>query len=183
LKYGEEDFLPIKTNVLRINDIVNDAYGQLTVTKNNSGTIDTLPVRDFLKKIDVLVDALKLIFPVCFKNEIEDFEPSGDFKLSYVISNLIQIMENAVGNSVAANADTVYIRLLETDKHFVIELVDNGTGKNKNNNLTIKEYSAIPHGIGTQIIETHMRGVNGRAEWRKRFDQDGMILRLYFPMI
>jgi signal transduction histidine kinase len=180
-KYGPEDFVPIQTNIMRINDLVNNAYSHLCADDSEVRTSLTTSTKDFLAQMDVLVDALKLIFPLEIQNEVLDFKPNPDWKLLHNIDLILQIMENAIGNSINANSTKIYVRVLEVDSKCIIELVDNGQGRKEP--LPLQKASVIPHGIGTKIISKNMTTMNGKAEWIPRLDNTGMILRLYFPMM
>jgi signal transduction histidine kinase len=183
-KYGAEDFTPINTNIMRINDIVNSAYIHLHAKEETKQAITNSSIKDFLDSMDVLVDAVKLIFSVEIQNEVLDFRPPAkNIEITKSIDLILQIMENAVGNSINANATKIYVRVLQVDTNCIIELVDNGVGgKPKEESPLLQKTSLIPHGIGTKIITKNMSDMNGKAEWHSRLDNTGMILRLYFPM-
>jgi K+-sensing histidine kinase KdpD len=179
-KYGAEDFIPIHTNVMRINDLVNNVYSHFCAKDSPERTSVTTTVKDFVSQMDVLTDALKLIFPLEIQNEVLDFKPNPDWKILYNIELILQIMENAIGNSINANSTKIYVRVLEVDSKCIIELVDNGQGKKEP--PALKKDSTIPHGLGTKIMRENMTAMNGKAEWIRRFDGNGMIVRLYFPI-
>jgi signal transduction histidine kinase len=130
-KYGTpEDFTPIHTNVMRINELVNEAYNHFSGVSTSPKHTKT-DIGDFLKQIDLIVDALKLCYLIEIKNEVLEYRPPKHFFINYSITDLIQIMENAIGNSINANANTVYVRTLNVDNEFVLELVDDGNGKSR----------------------------------------------------
>ena len=179
-KYGPEDFTPITTNIMRINDLVNEAYLHLS-SQDEKPPIQSVTIKEFLSHLDVLADALKLIFSVEIKNEVLDYRISRPCEVDHNPKHIVQIMENAIGNSINADATVVYIRVLEVDHFCIVELVDNGNSTVKKTQ-EIKRDSIIPHGLGTKIITKYMSNMNGKAEWSPRFDGNGMVLRLYFPM-
>ena len=66
--------------------------------------------------------------------------------------------------------------------HCIYEIVDNGTGKQQQDEYTsVNDVSIIPHGIGKEIMIQNMKNLHGKVEWARRMDQSGMIVRLYFP--
>lgn len=180
-KYGPEDFVPIQTNIMRINELVNNAYTYLSTNDSTPPVLQTSSTNEFLMQLNVLVETLKLIFPLEIVNEVLDFKTNQDFKICHNNDLILQIMENALGNSIDANATKIYTRVLEVDSKCIIELVDNGQGRAKEQH-PLQKASVIPHGIGTKIITKNMTDMNGKAEWIPRLDSSGMILRLYFPM-
>lgn len=179
-KYGAEEFAPINTNIMRINELVNEAYLHLNADKDSACCLSAT-IKDFLNHLDGLANALKLTFPIEIQNEVTDYRPATDFEIDYNANNLFQILENAIGNSLNANATKVYVRVLDVGNFCIMELVDNGHGKSKET-PELQKASLIPHGLGTKIITKNMQNMNGKAEWAPRFDGTGMVLRLYFPI-
>lgn len=178
-KYGEEDFLPIRTNVNRINDLINDAYRflqeELEVCKQ------TFNPREFMRQMDLLTDTVMMLYPIEVKNEIPDYSPKSSFEIDFDISLAFQVLENAIDNSVKANASKLYVRLFESGNDCVFEIVDNGSEKKIINENGNQESSIIPHGIGKDIMMNNMKKMNGKIDWTRRLDHSGMIVRLYFP--
>ena len=179
-KYNEEDFAPIRTNLARINEIINDAYKfmqeQLEAAPN------TLTDADFIRQLDLMTDAVALLYPIEIKNEVRDFHPRGNFNVDFDIGLIFQVIENAIDNSLKAHATKLNIRLLETGDKCIYEIVDNGTKKTaKTESIVTEENSAMPHGMGKEIMKDNMNKVHGHVEWARRIDHAGMIVRLYFP--
>ena len=176
-KYGEEEFIPIKTNLFRISELINDAYRSTSEFKQAENT--PLNKIEFVRQLDLLADTMQLLYPLHIKNEVRDFVSNDEFSIEFNNTLLVQVLENALDNSVKASSHKVIIRLLEVDKHCIFELVDDGSGKAKVNDL--KDISIIPHGIGKEIMIRNMQKMGGRIEWSSRLDYSGMIVRLYFP--
>ena len=93
----------------------------------------------------------------------------------------INQLENAIDNSIKANSTKIILRLLETTSHCIFEVVDNGSESSPRDSNSIESSSVIPHGIGKEIMMQNMERIGGKAEWARRLDNSGMILRLYFP--
>ncbi len=179
-KYGEEEFQPIRTNLVRISELINDAYRHLQESHNHSPLMYT--PQEFIRKMDLLTETAEILFPVELKNETRDYKPQDFFHIEFDIQKIFQVMENAFDNSVKAGAIRVIIRLLDNGTHCIYEIVDNGTGKHDKEAYTIiNDVSIIPHGIGKEIMIANMKEVHGKVEWARRLDQSGMIVRLYFP--
>lgn len=179
-KYGEEDFHPIRTNIMRISELINDAYRHLQQINENP-PINFTP-QEFVRQIDLLTETAQLLFPIQFKNETRDYRPQDLFHIEFNIQMVFQVIENAFDNSVNASASKVIVRLLENDKFCIYEIVDNGTGKQMQTEYTsVNDVSIIPHGIGKEIMIQNMKSLHGKIEWARRMDQSGMIVRLYFP--
>ncbi|MBC7428941.1 MAG: hypothetical protein H7336_10040 [Bacteriovorax sp.] len=179
-KYGEDDFVSIRTNLVRISELINDAYRHLKSETENR--LLSFSSDEFMCKMDLLTEAAGLLFPVTIQNEICEYKAQNLFSLEINIGKVFQVIENAIDNSVKAGARKVIIRLLETREHCIYEIVDNGTEKS----TTMPEYSMevsslIPHGLGKEIMINNMMGIGGKVEWTRRLDYSGMIVRLYFP--
>ncbi len=177
-KYGEEDFLPIRTNLVRISDLINDAYRHLKEGMTEQQM--HLTPAEFVKQMDLFTETVELLFPIEIKNEVLDYRPKSHFQIDFHINSVFQVIENALDNSVKARSTKVIIRLVETVSHCVYEIVDNGIGKSDTDTF-VEDASIIPHGIGKEIMMQNMERVHGKVEWTRRLDQKGMIVRLYFP--
>lgn len=180
-KYGEEDFLPIRTNLVRISDIINDAYHHLNDGKE-SGPILFTP-KEFIRQLDLLVDAAQLLFPLEFTNDVRSYNPKKFFNIEFNVNQIFQVIENAIDNSLKANSTKLIVRLFDTNSHCIFELVDNGTEKNSPEENSYEVSSSIPHGIGKEIMINNMENHHGKIEWIRRLDDSGMIVRLYFPKL
>ena len=180
-KYNEEDFAPIRTNLSRINEIINDAYRFMQTQLDQAP--NAISETDFIKQLDLMTDAVALLYPITMKNEVRDFHPRGKFEVDFDIGMIFQVIENAIDNSLKAHATKLNIRLLESGDNCIYEIVDNGTKKQVATEAANQapEDSIIPHGIGKEIMLENMNKVHGRIEWTRRLDQTGMIVRLYFP--
>lgn len=178
-KYGEEDFFPIRTNLTRINDIINDAYRELKNQKSERNIFYT--AEEFIRQLDLLTETAELLFPLTLINEIRSFKTQYPFQIEFNIRQVFQTIENAMDNSLKANSTKLIIRLFETSSHCVFEIVDNGVAKNLEVLSASEGLSIIPHGIGKEIMMQNMQTINGRVEWTRRVDFSGMIVRLYFP--
>lgn len=176
-KYGEEDFIPIRTNLVRINEIINDAYRFLQQKLDE--TPHSLTNIDFIKQLDLMTEAVMLLYPIEIVNEVSEFHPRGNFEIDFDIGLVFQVIENAIDNSLKAHATKLHIRLLETGNDCIFEIVDNGFKKDSQPKSPTG--SIMPHGIGKEIMNENMSKLNGKVEWTRRIDYSGMILRLYFP--
>lgn len=179
-KYGEEDFHALKTNIVRINDIVNDAY-HFMQNGDSRDKLSLTPI-EFIRQMDLLVDTAALLFPIEILNETRQYVPKDDFKIDFNIDLVFQVIENAIDNSIKANSTKLMIRILESSNQCIFEIVDNGIDK-KNKIQHVAETSIIPHGIGKEIMNDNMKKLNGKIDWTRRLDHSGMIVRLYFPKI
>lgn len=177
-KYGEEEFLPIRTNLMRISELINDAYRHLQDDNEHPPIIFT--PQEFIRQLDLLTETLQLLFSVEIKNETRDFKPKDLFHVEFNVALIFQVLENALDNSIKANSSKIIIRLLETRDHCIFEIVDNGIGKPLQE-CAISDVSIIPHGIGKEIMNQNMKHIHGKIEWLNRLDQAGMVVRLYFP--
>jgi signal transduction histidine kinase len=177
-KYGEEDFNPIRINLMRINEIINDAY-RFTQEQLRECRL-SLTSHEFIKQMDLLTDTVTLLYPIEMKNEVNDYHPRGEFEVDFDIGLIFQVLENAIDNSIKARATKLNIRLLESGNYCIFEIVDNGTIK-ECVEKTSQDISIIPHGIGKEIMDQNMRKLHGKVEWTRRIDHSGMIVRLYFP--
>lgn len=177
-KYGEDDFTPIRTNIMRVNDIINDAYRFMQQQLDDSNV--TLSNIDFIKQLDLMTDAVALLYPIEVKNEVHDFHPRGTFEVEFDIGLIFQVIENAIDNSLKAKATRLNVRMLESGNFSIFEIVDNGTQK-ENSPKVVVAGSIIPHGVGKEIMIQNMQKVGGKVEWTRRIDHSGMIVRLYFP--
>ena len=178
-KYGEEDFLPIKINLVRISEIINDAYRSLKDNKEEKKILYNS--HEFIGQMDLITETVRLLFPVEFKNETCDFIPKNLFNVEFNIGQIFQVIENAIDNSIKANSTKLIVRIFETSSHCIYEIVDNGTGKTETEPSFIEGASIIPHGIGKEIMMQNMQNIQGKIEWTRRLDYSGMIVRLYFP--
>lgn len=179
-KYGEEEFFLIRTNLVRISELINDAYRELQRT-NEYPPIMYTP-QELVRQMDLLTETAQLLFPVQIKNETRDYKPQDFFHIELNIQQLFQVIENALDNSVKAQSTKIIIRLLDNGTHCIYEIVDNGTGKQQQDEYTtVNDVSIIPHGIGKEIMIQNMKNLHGKVEWARRMDQTGMIVRLYFP--
>lgn len=177
-KYGEEDFHAIRTNLIRINELINDAY-RFMQEGYEECKLSFTPI-EFIRQMDLLTETISFLYPVEVVNETRDYRPKDDFKIDFNINLIFQVIENAIDNSVKAKSTKLIIRLLETGNNCVFEIVDNGMEK-KQADSAFEEISIIPHGIGKEIMNENMRKVQGKIEWARRLDNSGMIVRLYFP--
>jgi len=178
-KYGEEDFVPIKTNLVRISELVNDAYRQLKESSESNYVVYT--PKEFVRQMDLLTETMQLLYSLDFKNEVFNFSPmKKDFEIDFNISLVFQVLENALDNSLKAKSSKVIIRMLEVGNFVIYEIVDNGESKVQTV-TNLDEISILPHGIGKEIIINNMSKINGKVEWTRRLDYSGMIVRLYFP--
>ncbi|MEA9358258.1 ATP-binding protein [Bacteriovorax sp. PP10] len=177
-KYGEEDFHAIRTNLIRINEIINDAYKFMQEGYEECKLSFTSI--EFIRQMDLLTETISFLYPIEVINETRDYKPKSDFSIDFNINLVFQVIENAIDNSLKAKSTKLIIRLLETGNHCVFEIVDNGMEKKQTEN-SFEEISIIPHGIGKAIMNDNMKKVNGKIEWGRRIDNSGMIVRLYFP--
>lgn len=177
-KHGEEDFHAIRTNIVRINELVNDAY-RFMQEGFEECKLSFTPI-EFIRQMDLLTEAAGLLFPLEVVNETRDYKPKEEFKIDFNINLVFQVIENAIDNSLKAKSTKLIIRILETHNNCVFEIIDNGFEK-KSSDKSFKEASIIPHGIGKEIMNENMKKVNGKIEWMNRLDHSGMIVRLYFP--
>jgi len=177
-KYGEEDFHALRTNLVRINELINDAY-RFMQEGHEICKLSFTPI-EFIRQMDLLTETAGLLFPIEVINETRDYKPKNDFQIDFNINLIFQVIENAIDNSLKAKSTKLIIRILETNKDCIFEIVDNGVDK-KNSEQPFKEASVIPHGIGKQIMNENMKKVHGKIDWARRLDHSGMIVRLYFP--
>ena len=177
-KYGEEDFHAIRTNLIRINELVNDAYRFMQegyVERRLSFT----PI-EFIRQMDLITETVSFLYPVDVINETRDYRPRSEYQIDFDINLVFQVIENAIDNSLKAKSTKLIIRLLESGNNCIFEIVDNGSSM-KQPESSFEEISIIPHGIGKEIMIDNMRKINGKIEWARRMDNSGMIVRLYFP--
>ncbi len=177
-KYGEEDFHALRANLVRINELINDAY-RFMQQGFEECKLSFTPT-EFRRQMDLLTETAGLLFPLEIVNETRDYKPKDDFTIDFNINLVFQVIENAIDNSLKAKSTKLIIRILETGNNCVFEIVDNG-GDKKNSEQTFKETSIIPHGIGKEIMNENMKKVHGKIDWTRRLDHSGMIVRLYFP--
>jgi signal transduction histidine kinase len=177
-KYGEDDFHAIRTNLIRINDIINDAYKFMQDGYEES-KLSFTPI-EFIRQMDLLTETISFLYPIEVINETRDYRPRSEFSIDFNINLIFQVIENAIDNSLKAKSTKLIIRLLETSNSCVFEIVDNGMEK-KQAGSSFEEGSIIPHGIGKEIMNDNMKKVGGKIEWNRRLDNSGMIVRLYFP--
>lgn len=182
-KYNADDFVVIKTNLVRINELINEAYEAHISEKKFQ--LEKVELNHFIKRVELLIDALDLNYSLKIKNELHEFDlhPVADQKVFYSVPFIIPIIENALDNAVKANSSQLIIRAQVIDCAFVLELVDNGSGiclNTKENSVT--EQSALPHGLGKNIMSENMKKLNGKISWTPRMDASGMIVRLSFPL-
>lgn len=177
-KYGEADFHAIKTNLIRINELINDAY-RFMQEGYEECKLSFTPM-EFVRQMDLLTDTIKFLYPIEVINETRDYKPKGEFNIDFNINLVFQVLENAIDNSLKAKSTKLIIRILESGGNCIFEIVDNGTDK-KQTDSEFQEVSIIPHGIGKEIMNENMKKVHGKIEWSRRLDNSGMIVRLYFP--
>lgn len=177
-KYGEEDFHAIRTNLVRINELINDAYRSMQADFKECKLTFT-PI-EFIRQMDLLTDTVSFLYPVDVINETRDYRPRTQFNIDFNINLVFQVIENAIDNSIKARSTKLIIRLLESGNNCIFEIVDNGSAK-KQPESSLEEISIIPHGIGKEIMIENMSKVDGKIEWTRRVDNSGMIVRLYFP--
>lgn len=180
-KYGEEDFIPIKSNVSRINVLINDAYERLQDSSNLN--IQQIELNEFANQMHIILKGIEELFS-SYKNDLiaPELTKLGSGKIEFNSSLMNQILENAIGNSVKANATKIHVRLFEFKDECIIEVVDNGSGF-KDNDQFLETYSKIPHGLGTHVIMQNMKTLKGKTIWKERLDSKGVILRLVFSII
>lgn len=178
-KYGEEDVGPIRINLVRINEIINDAYRYMQDQLRESKLV--LSGDEFLKQMDLITDAVGLLYPIEITNEVRDYYTRTEFHVDFDIGLVFQVIENALDNSIKARASKLIIRVFESGNQCIYEIVDNGVEKNTAEKLTLEQISIIPHGIGKEIMIENMQAIHGKVEWIRRIDHSGMIVRLYFP--
>lgn len=179
-KYGEEDFAPIRTNLSRISELINDAYRDL---KDEGDQVNsTYTSADFINQMDSMVEAARALFPVSIQNEVKDYRRNNNFLIELNPKLIFQVIENAIDNSCKARSTKIIIRLLETDSFSILELIDNGNEKATTMSSPVA-VSIIPHGIGKEIMINNMLKAHGRVEWSRRLDNSGMVVRLYFPKL
>jgi signal transduction histidine kinase len=181
-KYGEDDFHPIRVNLVRINEIINDAYRFMQEQLRENKL--SLTAAEFVKQMDLMTDTVGLLYPVEIKNEVRDYRPRAEFEVDFDIGLVFQVIENAIDNSIKARSTKLIIRVFESGNQCIYEIVDNGIEKKsveKTEHKGHDDISIIPHGIGKEIMMENMRIVHGKIEWIRRIDHSGMIVRLYFP--
>ncbi len=177
-KYGEEDFHSIRTNLIRINELINDAYRSMQDGFEEC-RLSFTPI-EFIRQMDLLTETISFLYPVEVINETRDYRPRSEFNIDFNINLVFQVIENAIDNSLKAKSTKLIIRLLESGNNCIFEIVDNGTEK-KHIESPLEEVSIIPHGIGKEIMNDNMKKIQGKIEWARRMDNSGMIVRLYFP--
>lgn len=177
-KYGEEDFHAIRTNLIRINDLINDAYLFMQQGYEECRLIFS-PI-EFVRQMDLLTDTISFLYPIEVINETRDYKPKSEYNIDFNINLVFQVIENAIDNSLKAKSTKLIIRLFESGNNCIYEIVDNGSSA-KQAESTFEEGSIIPHGIGKEIMNENMKKVHGKIEWTRRLDNSGMIVRLYFP--
>ncbi len=177
-KYGEEDFLPIKTNLFRISELINDAYRHLK--EEGEDLKSTYSPSEFIDQLYSMGESARGLFPVDIRNEIKDYRPREVYQIELNPKLIFQVIENAIDNSFKAKSTKIIIRLLDTGPSCILELVDNGVEKATTMSSPV-EMSLIPHGIGKEIMMNNMKNIGGKVEWIRRLDNSGMVVRLYFP--
>lgn len=182
-KYGEDDFFPIKSNLVRISEIINEAYGQMNESNDNKNEVPFFCTsEEFINQMDLLTEAAIELFPAEITNDVKKYVPKFDYKIEFNSEKVFSVLENAIDNSIKASSTKLVARVFETTTHCVYELVDNGTGKKeKTETASFEVTSNIPHGIGKEIMIQNMIKIKGKVEWTRRIDFSGMIVRLYFP--
>lgn len=177
-KYGEEDFLPIKTNLSRISELINDAY--IHLKEENQDLQSSYSPDEFIEQLYSMAESVKKLFPVDIKNEVKDYRTRESYTVALNPKHIFQVIENAIDNSFRAKSTRVIVRLLDTGPNCILELVDNGVEKTTTMTSPV-EVSLIPHGIGKEIMINNMKNAGGKVEWIRRLDNSGMVVRLYFP--
>lgn len=184
-KYNDEEINVITTNMMRINDLVNEAYKEfklLPELKQNSINNDEITLKEFASKLDLIIESIALGFPLEINNLIPSSALNGSFKVAFNLQSLMQVLENAIDNSLKANSSKLTVRMSEQEANCIVELIDNGSGISPLGK-TMTDSSAIPHGLGKKFMLENMKKMNGSVEWTPRMDGSGMIVRLYFPII
>lgn len=177
-KYGDEDFQPIKTNLSRISELINDAYRHLK--EESEDLKSTYSPTEFANQLHLMAESARGLFPVDIKNEVQDYKTRESYEVEVNPKLIFQVIENAIDNSFKAKSTKVIIRLLDTGPNCILELVDNGVEKSTTMTSPV-EMSLIPHGIGKEIMINNMLDAGGKVEWIRRLDNSGMVVRLYFP--
>jgi K+-sensing histidine kinase KdpD len=177
-KYGEEDFHAIRTNLICINELINDAY-RFMQEGYKECKLTFSPI-EFIRQMDLLTDTISFLYPIEVINETRSYKPRSEFNIDFNTNLVFQVIENAIDNSLKAKSTKLIIRLLESGNNCIFEIVDNGSLA-KQAGSSFEEGSIIPHGIGKEIMNENMKKVHGKIEWSRRLDNSGMIVRLYFP--
>ncbi len=182
---NHKDFLPIISNVSRINELINEAY--VSMSEHNNPQLQKLSFNEFLKQIDLLLESLALNYSIEINNGINAF--SGPVhenrRIELSMDPLISVIENAVDNAFKASATKLIFHVIQVDENAILEIIDNGIGINltpTKSQLLLKENTLIPHGLGKNIMMENMKKLNGKISWAPRTDSSGMIVRLTFPM-
>jgi K+-sensing histidine kinase KdpD len=184
-KYSDEEIMHIKTTVMRINDLVNDAYEQFSGSDSlrelSLGSNDETNVLQFAAKIEMLIEKIALSFSFEINNQINTTLLNLNSIIQYNPKLLIQVLENAFDNSLKADSSKIIIRVIENEACCIVELVDDGSGISPTAKFN-PVHTVIPHGLGKKIMEENMKKMNGKVEWLPRMDGSGMIVRLLFPL-
>ena len=178
-KYGEDEFTPIKINLDRICELINDAYRFLKEEENH---FSHYSLTEFIHELNLLTIKAQLHFSINILNEVNDFKFQQNFSVEISLSMIYRVIENAIDNSINAFATKINVRLIESKDYCIYEIVDNGSGNKKilpDNSMNAK--SILPHGLGKEIMMHNMKNMGGKVEWLPRLDDSGMIVRLYFP--
>jgi K+-sensing histidine kinase KdpD len=181
-KHGEDDFISIRTNLVRINELLNDAYRHMRQQQHEK-KIRYSPA-EFVRQMDLLTETMQLLYPVQFQNDVCGYKTQENFNIEFNIGLVFRVIENAIDNSVNANSSKIIVRIIETAEFCVYEITDNGTGKIDNESDCPGEIiSIVPHGIGKEIMTQNMNSIGGQIKWTGRIDHSGMIVSLFFPKI
>jgi len=184
-KYHDDDINVIMINLMRINDLVNDAYKEYKHGKTSDHQPNNnveMSLKEFACKIDLIMESLALSFPLEIQSKITPTtfnKPNS--KVTFNVQLLMQVIENAVDNSLKASSSKLTLGIQEEDEKCVVELIDNGSGICQQTQATI-DSSVIPHGLGKKFMLENMTKMNGNIEWCPRRDGSGMIVRLHFPL-
>jgi len=184
-KYNDEEINVITANMIRINDLLNEAYKEfklLPELEQNTIKNDEITLKDFENKLDLIIDSISLGFPLSINNLISSTQINGAAKIVFNMQTLMQVLENAFDNSLKANSSKLSVRLSIQETNCIVELIDNGSGISPLA-TAVKDSSTIPHGLGKKFMSESMKSLNGSVEWTPRMDGSGMIVRLYFPII
>lgn len=183
-KYNDDEIMQIKTTILRMNELINDAYEQFSESESTRefpmGKNDSLQLKEFAQKVESLIKNISQTFSIEIKNQINTTFYNDDSLVQYNPRLLLQVLENAFDNSLKANSSKIIVRVIENESYCIIELVDNGSGISPIVKLN-PVHTVIPHGLGKKIMQENMRKMNGKVEWSPRMDGSGMIVRLLFP--
>lgn len=188
-KYGENhaDFVMIKNNVFHINQLINDAYREHQTKESHE--ITEVSVGTFLFQVVHQIDSIVVRNSIEILREKFDNNFDVDFNLQYNGHLIDQIFENAIDNSIKANATKIVFKLVHGANYLAIDIIDNGVGLvcekelTESSSVVSMDNSLIPRGLGKKIMIQNIRRLNGNIEWAQRKRVKGTVVRLYFPKI